>query len=69
MHFLKSAQNCASFDTLCGQFREKKIQLLLGAVVLFLGDKRSNQVVTIQHFKNAFFETRILMVPKSLEAK
>jgi hypothetical protein len=25
--FLKTTQNCASFDTLCGQFREKNCQL------------------------------------------
>jgi hypothetical protein len=58
MTFLKSAQNCASFDTLCRQVLEKKkvFNFYKGRYsITFLEDKRSNQVETIQHFKNFFF--------------
>jgi hypothetical protein len=60
MTFLKSAQNCASFDTLCRQVLEKQkvFNFYKGRYtrsITFLEDKKSNQVETIQHFKKYFF--------------
>jgi hypothetical protein len=56
---LKSAQNGASFDTLCEKFPRIFFQLSEGAVLIILEDKRSNKIETIQYFKNAFLKTKL----------
>jgi hypothetical protein len=53
-HILKSAQNSASFYTLCGQFRRNFFSTLVRDGEVFLEVKRSNKIETIQYFKNAF---------------
>jgi hypothetical protein len=53
--FLKSAQNFASFDTLCTQFRRNFFSTLIRDNAVFLEVKRSNKIETVQYFKKCFF--------------
>ncbi len=48
--FLKSAQNSASFDTLCAQFWRNFLSTLIRDGAISLKVKRSNQIETGQYF-------------------
>ncbi len=53
-----SAQNSASFDTLCVQFQRNLFSTLIRDGAVFLEDKRSNKIETIQ-YKKHFFKTSL----------
>jgi hypothetical protein len=55
--FLEAVQNCASFDTLGGQFGRNLFSTLtrVGGRYFF-EDKMSNQVETVQHLKKALLK-------------
>jgi hypothetical protein len=68
---LKPAQNCASFDTLCGKFetKTKKFQLPQGAVVLFLRIKSQISEKPFNISENAFYKLALgFQVLKSSES-
>jgi hypothetical protein len=54
--FLKSAQNSASFDTLCAQFRRNFFSTLMRDGAVFLEVKSSNKIETANILKNAFYK-------------
>jgi hypothetical protein len=51
--FLKSAQNSASFDTLCAQYQRNFFPTLIRDGAVLLEVKSSNKIETVQYFKNA----------------
>jgi hypothetical protein len=51
-----STQNSASFDTLCTQFQRNFFSTLIRDGAVFLEDKRSNKIETIQYKKNTFLK-------------
>jgi hypothetical protein len=53
---LKLAQNCASFNTLFWTILNKFFQLLSGALLIFLEDKRSNKIETVQCIVTLFYK-------------
>ncbi len=48
---MKSAQNSASFDTLCAQFGRNYLSTLIRDGAVFLKVKSSNDIETVQYFK------------------
>jgi hypothetical protein len=52
--FFKSAQNSASFDTICAQFRRNFLSTLIQGRCYFLAVKSSNKIETVQYLKKSF---------------
>jgi hypothetical protein len=53
--FLNSAQNSASFGTLCAHFQRNFYSTLIRDGAVFLEVKGSNKIETGQYFKKRFF--------------